>query len=1626
MTGFRMNRREMLKATGAGTVLASSGLTAGTAVGATGDVSSEVDITFVEADPDAGFNYPYYFYAPPIDDDYERPILVEPNNTGGTSDDLEDHRDAAEALIEWRSAELSDPLGVPMLVPVFPRPYSEPVDWRHYVHALDVETMQIESGDLHRVDLQLISMIEDAKAKLADHSVPVADDILMDGFSASGNFVNRFTVLHPELVRSVTAGGINGTAILPLSDANDHTLNYQIGVADLASLVGENFDEEAWTETAQLVYMGGDDENDTIPYDDAWNQTQREVALNVYGEHMQEDRMSYCKSVYDEAGATGRVTTYPNVGHRPIDAEIVDFHRKRVVPHYIEFAAPPSIGATAVQVRALTTESSTYDVRAFDANGSDITADPAELDPDGELATTLELTESLAAGDTIELALLEDGQTDLEQALASETAAAAGRVELVETPAAGESEVIVEYELSSSYDPAETPRLRLDTEQGGAAVGPELAPGDAGTETVELSTDANGIPFEQTREVVAKIVDDDPYGIDPVAIDTETVGMPDEPVVTVETTADPAIREGEDVAVDARVRTLGGDSDDLEEATVSFAIDGEGVSEESVSLEVGESRTASTDLETDSDTDVDELAVTASVEGESDATTVIIAEEPAQGDGTGEQPYRIETSRELAYVHFELDDDYELGADIDLSGYTNFFSLGRSEKPFSGVLDGTGHEISGLAIDSAADNVGLFSDLDDGEVRNLRLLDVTITGGDSVGGVVGSAHGLGTFSKIHVSGKINGELNVGGLIGRTTTGDNDSSEVEIDRTAVDATVVGSNTVGGLLGQSSGDSITSSYSLGHLESSSDVGGLIGAVYFDPALTASYSAAVFDSSGGGGLIAGGDEATVVDSYWDTETTGQSTSFGDGDGLSTAELTGETAASELDGFDFDAVWTVTDEYPMLSWESRLEITAVEAPESLEPDDPFGVSVTVSNDSDSELDDDVALTFDGGPIDSIPVTLDPGSSETVEFDVETDDLEFGEYDYLLELDQHSVSRTVNLLSDEAIFDITDVDFPDTTVEGTDATLAIEVTNFGPEDEQSITATIETTDGEELLAEQITDVSLAQEEVYEDTIELDTASLSTSDFELLVETDDTDTKLSFSIVEGSYAEFSEVPTEGDQAVTVNYSASPDIQDEDLRLRVGDEQDTEITESPATVSPGDEEEEVPLQLTRYLEAGESITVVLQPSGGYDPAASLAAETVAVEQPDGIVLSDISAPSELIIGDPFEPIVEVTNYGESAVDETLAFAFGDTEDEESISLESDASTTVEFTAETDGLDPGTHEYLLYVADQTGSETVDLLQTDEPAFEVTDSFVPTQIPEGVEAHFYAEVTNFGAADEQDITATITADGEEVLSEMLGEVSLETNEAWDDHHELDTASLEHSEYLMTVETADATVESAFTVAEVSIELAAQPEAGDTEVVVDCIVSPEIETEFHVRVNDDSGTDLADKSVVLEPGDDKTGLTIPLVRELEADEAVTSILLPPDSYDPDREFPSDTQTVESSGGGGGISLPASSEDDDPESGDEPDDEEDSDDQDRSDDQDEPDDEEKSDDQDRPDDQDESDDDGEGDETTDDDSPDPDAADDQGTGDGMPGFGITSTLGTIGGLGYLIKRRLEDADESE
>lgn len=82
-----------------------------------------------------------------------------------------------------------------MLKRVFPRPEKT---GHIYTHALDRDCLITEMEDIKRLDLQLISMIDDAIGRLKQKEIILEDKVVMAGFSASGMFVNRFSILHPD------------------------------------------------------------------------------------------------------------------------------------------------------------------------------------------------------------------------------------------------------------------------------------------------------------------------------------------------------------------------------------------------------------------------------------------------------------------------------------------------------------------------------------------------------------------------------------------------------------------------------------------------------------------------------------------------------------------------------------------------------------------------------------------------------------------------------------------------------------------------------------------------------------------------------------------------------------------------------------------------------------------------------------------------------------------------------------------------------------------------------------------------------------------------------------------------------------------------------------------------------------------------------------------------------------------------------------------------------------------------------------------------------------------------------------------------------------------------------------
>ncbi len=272
------------------------------------------DILQIEAQEAKGFNFPFYLFIPGgIDKDKPVYVFVETNNSGTTSDDLDFHRVKALKLAEKSYAnEMARRLGTPLLVPTFPRPRT---NWQAYTHALDIDTLEIQEGKLKRIDLQLTAMIKYAQELLRFNGFKINERVFMHGFSASAKFVNRYSFLHPEMVKAVAAGGVNGLPTLPVREWNGCELPFPIGIAGIERFTDGPFNEEAFRKVAHYIYMGSVDKNDTLPSRDAWREEEADIIKKALAEKMMPDRWELSQKIYSQQKLHAQLVTYDGVGH---------------------------------------------------------------------------------------------------------------------------------------------------------------------------------------------------------------------------------------------------------------------------------------------------------------------------------------------------------------------------------------------------------------------------------------------------------------------------------------------------------------------------------------------------------------------------------------------------------------------------------------------------------------------------------------------------------------------------------------------------------------------------------------------------------------------------------------------------------------------------------------------------------------------------------------------------------------------------------------------------------------------------------------------------------------------------------------------------------------------------------------------------------------------------------------------------------------------------------------------------------------------------------------------------------------------------------------------------------------
>jgi hypothetical protein len=245
--------------------------------------------------------------------------------------------------------------------------------------------------------------------------------------------------------------------------------------------------------------------------------------------------------------------------------------------------------------------------------------------------------------------------------------------------------------------------------------------------------------------------------------------------------------------------------------------------------------------------------------------------------------------------------------------YDDFEDCGRITTCYStGTVSGNDDDVGGLVGENS------------GSITTSYSTGAVTADGSRVGGLVGSnknewCEGSGYIRTSYSSGVVSGNSYVGGLVG-----DNDWDSV-ITTSCNTGAVTGSGSfVGGLVGNNFGG-ITTSYSTSAVTGDRVVGGLVGWHEVMGFVNGCYSTgAVRGNREVGGLV-GEKWGEVKSSFWDIETSGQTTSGG-GTGKTTTEMQMEWTFTEA-GWDFvgesvngiEDIWSICEgtNYPRLAWQ-------------------------------------------------------------------------------------------------------------------------------------------------------------------------------------------------------------------------------------------------------------------------------------------------------------------------------------------------------------------------------------------------------------------------------------------------------------------------------------------------------------------------------------------------------------------------------------------------------------------------------------------------------------------------------------------------------------------------------------
>lgn len=253
------------------------------------------------------------------------------------------------------------------------------------------------------------------------------------------------------------------------------------------------------------------------------------------------------------------------------------------------------------------------------------------------------------------------------------------------------------------------------------------------------------------------------------------------------------------------------------------------------------------------------------------------------GSGTQLNPYIISTPSDLDAVRNNMTAYYELGNDIDMSGFGSFTPIGlniENNTRFNGHFDGKGFKIKNLTINESSNYTGLFGITNNNSIiKNIGIENCNVSGtGDYSGALIGRSYGQ--VNNCYSTGTVTGGSQVGGLIGYNYVG-------IIQNCYSKCTVSGINYLGGFIGHP------------------------GPNYSTPVLRNCFSIGSVDiTTNSGGFAGFYDNTTVENCFFDSQTSGHIT-----DPVATQKTTAQMKSQlTFTNWDFNDIWAIDNDYPYL----------------------------------------------------------------------------------------------------------------------------------------------------------------------------------------------------------------------------------------------------------------------------------------------------------------------------------------------------------------------------------------------------------------------------------------------------------------------------------------------------------------------------------------------------------------------------------------------------------------------------------------------------------------------------------------------------------------------------------------